>query len=194
MKRCGVVLAGGQSRRMGTNKALLELHSKPAISIVADELAICTDGIVIIANDARPLSFLPWTIIGDRFSGEGPLAGIESALYHIEADLFLIAACDMPLINHEIYQYMLEKLLDNNSDAIIPVYQNRQHPLAGIYRKGVLPEIQVQLQHGQRKVTSFFQHINVHYEETFTGFTNEQLSKHFFNMNHPEQYEQVKLY
>ncbi|MDY0396608.1 molybdenum cofactor guanylyltransferase [Virgibacillus halophilus] len=192
MKTCGVVLAGGQSRRMGTNKALLEMNKKPVVSVIGDELALCADEVAVIANDAGPMSFLPWQIISDRFPGDGPLAGIETALYHIDADAFLFAACDMPMINHKIYLYMLQKLQDN--DAVIPVYENRLHPLAGIYRKNVYAKIQLQLQQGQRKVTSFFQYIHANYEKEFTGFSNEQLQKHFFNMNYPEQYEQAKLY
>ncbi|MDY0405746.1 molybdenum cofactor guanylyltransferase [Virgibacillus sp. 179-BFC.A HS] len=165
MITCGVILAGGQSSRMGTNKALLKINGKSVVSIIAEEMAACTDKQIISANDETYFTFLQLPIIQDRYIGEGPLAGMEATMHQTEADLFFFAACDMPFINHRIYQHLLRQLGDN--EAIVPVYKSRLHPLAGVYRKNVLPKIQERLHTKQRKVTSFFPIYKLLTKQTF---------------------------
>src|SRR5690625_999693 len=129
MLTCGVVLAGGQSSRMGTNKSLLPIHGKAAIVHIVEELKHCVDDVIIIANETKPYQFLNREIFSDRYSGYGPLAGLESALFHQTADLYLLAACDMPFVSCRVYKFLAEQIGEH--DAVIPVYGSREHPLAG---------------------------------------------------------------
>lgn len=191
MHICGVILAGGKSRRMGRNKSLLKIQGKTTIEHITSEIKRCSDEVIIIANEKDTYDFLPYPKFSDRFINKGPLAGLESALYHVDADIFIIAACDMPFIEHEVYEYMLEQL--GNDDAVVPVYNDRPHPLAGIYKRTVLSEITRQLEMNNLRVRSFFEDINVKFLSSFGGISEEVVTKHFFNMNHPEQYEQAKV-
>jgi molybdopterin-guanine dinucleotide biosynthesis protein A len=190
MKVCGVILSGGKSSRMGTNKSLLPIKDKTAIEWISAELNTCTDKVVLIANAQEPYLFLHLETYGDRYTDKGPLAGLESALYHIDAPLFVIAACDMPFVNSEVYNYLLEQLGDH--DAVVPIYNNQIHPLAAIYRKNVLPKIQHQLKQNNLKVRGFFNQIKVNYICDFPTISTEILEKHFFNINNPAQYEEAK--
>lgn len=190
MLTCGVVLSGGQSSRMGTNKSLLPIKDKKAISHIVDELTHCTDEVIIITNEKESYKFLNKKIFTDRFQNKGPLAGLESALYHYQADIYYLAACDMPFISCRIYQYLAQHITDY--DAVIPIYENREHPLAGLYRRSALPHIQTQIQQNRLRMNSFYDDINVKYVKHFNHIDEQTLQKHFFNMNNPEQYEIAK--
>lgn len=190
MKTCGVILAGGKSSRMGTNKALLKINNKVVIEIIAEELHLVSDGIVVVTNEPDDYRFLNLPLISDRYPSKGPLAGIETALYHFEADQYIISACDMPFINHQIYHFLLDRLEDY--DAVVPEYDHQLHPLSGVYRRNALSFIQKQIDQNDLKVKSFFEHLNVNFVRKFNGFDKNLLQKHFFNMNNPEQYNQAK--
>lgn len=193
MKVCGVVLAGGKSTRMGTDKSLLKIKNKPVIKFITDEMKRCSEEVILISNDrSKKYDFLNISQFSDRYLDKGPLAGIETALYHVDADVFIMAACDMPFINHQIYNYLLDNLAE--FDAVVPKYEGRLHPLSGIYKKSVLPKIQEQLNDDNLRIMSFFEHVNVKYVEDFTDFPSNIVQKHFFNMNNPKQYEQAKSY
>lgn len=190
MYTCSVVLSGGKSSRMGTNKSLLTINNKKVIEHIVNVLEILTDKVVLITNEPGQYSFLDLETYRDRYTDKGPLAGLETALHHVEADIFMIAACDMPFINGRVYKFLLQQLGDY--DAVVPVYDNQLHPLAGIYRKEVLPDIQQQLADNNLKVKGFFGHIKVNYIKEYGDIPTDILQKHFFNMNNPQQYEEAK--
>lgn len=190
MKSCGVILAGGKSTRMGQDKAFLPLYNKPVISHIVQEIKTLFDTIIVVANEPAAYSFLQVPVVSDRYQDMGPLAGMETAMFHQEADIYAITACDMPFIDQEIYRYLLGQATDY--DAVVPIFENRLHPLAGVYKRSVLPVIQDQLDHGNRKVRSIFDPVRVQYVQTYDSISEETVKKHFFNMNHPEQYEWAK--
>lgn len=188
----GIILSGGKSSRMGTNKSLLPLQNKTVIEHVSEALQTCCDTVGVVTNDMEQYAYLRLPMFRDRFVDKGPLAGLESGIYHMKADVYLVAACDMPFISSDIFRYLLNQL--GSHDAVVPYFDNQLHPLSGVYHAGVLPAIQKQLQKDERKVKSFFKHINMLQLDTFPEFTQEELQKHFFNMNYPEQYEAAKFF
>lgn len=190
MNICGVVLSGGKSSRMGTNKSLLAIDNKPVIAHILEEIHKCSDEVVIIANQPSMYKFLGVKQFSDRYINKGPLAGLETALYHVDANIFIFTACDMPFINKTVYHYLLQQLA--HYDAVVPIYNNQMHPLSGIYKKNALPHIQAQIEKGDLKVKSFFEYVNTIYVRDFGNLSDELLQKHFFNMNDPVQYEKAK--
>ncbi|TMN23695.1 molybdenum cofactor guanylyltransferase [Lentibacillus cibarius] len=192
MQISGIILAGGQSSRMGTNKSLLGINGKPAIAHINDELSHFCHYRAVISNDPAPYAFLGTDIYCDRYKHKGPLAGIEAGLYHSSNDICAFAACDTPLINRKVYRLLLDAMDSYDHDAVIPVYNEKMHPLSGIYQKRVLPEVENLLEKDQRKVRTLFEHINVRYVSNYEGIDDYLLLKHFFNMNYPHQYEKAK--
>lgn len=190
MNTCGIILSGGKSSRMGTDKSLLPLRDKPVIEHVATKMKTITSHRAIITNSSEKYAFLDIVMFADRYPGKGPLAGLESAFYHIDASVFVCAACDMPYISVEVYNHLLHQLGDY--DAVIPVFNDRIHPLSGIYTKRILPFIQQQLERDQLKMKDVFRFLNVHYADNYEGIPANTLKKHFFNMNNPGQYEEAK--
>lgn len=190
MKRCSVILAGGHSTRMGTNKALLPIENKAVIEYIIDEMYRISDEVVINSNDTAIYSHLGLPIVRDRYLEQGPLAGIEAALSQVDADIFLVTACDTPFVNQQVYLYLLEQI--EGFDAVIPIYRNKMHPLSGVYRKGIVPKLQKQLDKGERKVRLLFDHIHVKFVNEYVRIPDKNLKKHFFNMNSLSQYEDAK--
>ncbi|HEY4602466.1 MAG TPA: molybdenum cofactor guanylyltransferase [Cerasibacillus sp.] len=192
MDICSVILAGGESSRMGTNKALLKLNNEIVIEKIFNELQQLSSRVYIVANEKKIYDFLNIPIISDRFYGKGPLAGIETALYHAAEDVIVISPCDTPFIHKEIYRYLVDEL--KTYDAVIPYYDNQPQPLSGIYKKRILPIIQEQLQNDELRIRSFFSKINVKYVHDFGHISDLIIEKHFFNMNDPEAYSRAKTY
>src|SRR5699024_2694953 len=107
---CSVILAGGQSSRMGTNKALLPLHGKTVIEHISEELQLISDQLVIVSNLPSHYQILDVLIFRYRYDNMKSLAVIEIVIYHTDEEFYVIAACDMPLINRKIYTLLLEQL------------------------------------------------------------------------------------
>lgn len=191
MRTCGVILAGGKSSRMGKNKALLPILGKPVIQHVAKTLSRCTEEVFVIANNPSDYSFLKLPIYPDRYVHIGPLGGMESALYHIKADCYVFAACDMPFLNTDVYNILLSKL--ESYDAVIPIYNQYEHPMCGIYRNSIFHQVQTQIRKNDLKLKRLLDQIQVNYIDTYEGIPNDVIKKHFFNMNYPSEYEEAKL-
>lgn len=191
MHTCGVVLSGGKSSRMGTNKSLLRLDgNKPVIEHIYEEIQQVCNDTIIVTNHPDQYDFMKAIMVGDRYVDMGPLAGLETAMYHIDAELYVIAACDMPFVNKDIYTYLKQQI--QSYDAVIPRFNDQIHPLAGIYRRNVLSSIQHQIQSHDLRVRGFFEHVNVLYVEDFSMFPEATVKNHFFNMNNPTDFEQAK--
>ena len=92
------ILCGGQSRRMGEDKALVSLHGKPMIQYVIDVAEKIAKTVCLIGNNADYQDFgLP--VIPDLLLDQGPMGGIYTALKYAQSDRILILSCDIPLIS-----------------------------------------------------------------------------------------------
>ena len=150
-----VILAGGNSRRMGTDKALLVLQGRSLIGTIVDRVRMITDEIWISANDQFKYEFLGLPVIQDVYQGQGPLAGLHSGMRHTGRPLVLLLACDLPRVGEPLLRNLVANLGD--SDAVIPrTADGRFHPLCGLYRKTCLPAIEKNLLSGVNKMTGIF--------------------------------------
>lgn len=132
----GVLLAGGQSSRFGSNKALALLQGKPLIKHAADTLAAIFNDCLLVTNTPEQYDFLNMPMIKDLYQGMGPLAGIHAALLHIITPRAFVVACDMPNLSPELIRYLCS-INENEQeyDVIIPWLAKGQEPLFGIYHK-----------------------------------------------------------
>ena len=87
---CAVILAGGQSRRMGFNKALIDVNGRPIISLLIDQVSQVTNRILISSNDSSSYRFLNFPVVPDHFAGCGPLAGLHAAMRFNDCSLFIV--------------------------------------------------------------------------------------------------------
>lgn len=152
---CAVILAGGHSRRMGFNKALIQVDGRPIISILIDQVRLLTSRILISSNDASSYRFLHFPVIPDRFKGCGPIAGLHAAMRSNDCSLYIVLACDLPNMQTRLLRSLVS--LAEGFDAAIPrTSDGRAHPLCAVYRRTCLPVIEKSLEKGTKKFIETF--------------------------------------
>ncbi len=103
-----IILSGGKSLRMGTNKSFLNIGDKTIIERMRDLLQSMFKEVVLITNEPEDYKFLGLPIYEDIFWYRGPLAGIHSGLKHSKTDINFIISCDLPLMTKEMIKYLIE--------------------------------------------------------------------------------------
>ncbi|WP_041580804.1 molybdenum cofactor guanylyltransferase [Bacillus sp. 1NLA3E] len=192
MKAGGIILSGGKSSRMGTNKAFLKINQKPNIERVKNELEKLVDDIILVSNDPEEYQFLNIKTVTDDFPGKGPLAGIHAGLKASSSQANLVVACDMPFVSAKLGSILLNQASDY--DAVIPVINGRQQMLFAVYQKGILEEIEKCIEGNNLSIKHVLDSFNVCYltEEELHDYSSGSLNRIFFNMNSPEEYEHAK--
>lgn len=133
----GIVLAGGKSTRMGTDKAFLKLNGKPFISHILETVQEFTNEVYII-SDNQKLDGMGTHRFPDLIPGLGPIGGIHTGLFHSKTTYNLIVACDTPFLSKEtITQLILG--MDKEHDVFVVQCEDVVMPLIGIYQKSCLP-------------------------------------------------------
>lgn len=135
----GLVLAGGKSRRMGRDKALLDHNGQSQLAYVAGVMAACVEKVFVstrpdqIDNEERA----QFEQIVDRYENLGPVAGILSALEERPEVDWLVVACDLPNINEQTIQFLLEhRVGEQPFTAFVSSYDGLPEPLCAIYHMG----------------------------------------------------------
>ena len=123
------ILAGGQSSRMGRDKALLPFNGAPLIAHIAQVLAPIFPEIIVVTANAHIADAADLPAVADSFAGRGPLGGIHAALSHFEAPTFVVA-CDMPYLNADFIRYLCA---DFDGTARVPLSEYGFEPLHAIY-------------------------------------------------------------
>src|SRR3954453_3010010 len=119
MKAAAIILSGGKSSRMGTNKALLKINEKTNIERIADTLKLSFNDIILVTNHPEDYQFLGLKMVSDYYPDKGPLAGVHAGLLSSTYDTNFIVACDMPFVSGELAEVLVQKCGDY--DAVIPV-------------------------------------------------------------------------
>jgi molybdopterin-guanine dinucleotide biosynthesis protein A len=157
----GLVLCGGQSRRMGIPKASLPIGSETMLSRTVRLLSLAVQPVVVVAAGDQRLPELPAEILvaRDVQPGCGPLAGLQAGLIAISdrAQVAFVSGCDVPLLSPGFVWRMLELLGDNA--IAVPVQGERCHPLAAVYRTTVLPEVTRLLNNSSRRMTDLVERV-----------------------------------
>jgi len=156
----GAVLAGGQSRRMGANKAFIEVDGVPIIESVLAVLGEIFDKRLIIADSVNLFEGLGAEAIPDFYKGAGSLGGIYTALLNSDSELTFVTACDMPDINKEAVKRLISTPADD-SLVIIPFIGNRLHPMHALYDKKCLKPIEAMIKAGNLRITAFLEQVKV---------------------------------
>ncbi len=156
------VLAGGASRRFGSDKALVQLCPDGATLIehVVDLAYSLSPDVFVVGHERYKEVVSDVPVIPDERPGDGPLAGILSALLYSQSSRVLVLACDMPCLSARLLRAMVD--IDSSQDALVPrTADGRWHPMPAIYLRSVLPAIERALQDGPRPVSSIFEDVMV---------------------------------
>lgn len=156
-KHTGIILAGGKSSRMGTDKSLILYKGKRLIEHVHDALIpYCNQILVCSADKIYNLDGVQF--IEDTYPGSGPLAGLEAGLRNAANDRCIVLPCDTPFID----RYLIEQLIAYSKDAkctVIAGDDGRPEPLIGIYDKSLWTETKRLLNEGLLKMQLFIRDI-----------------------------------
>ena len=192
MKATAIILSGGKSSRMGTNKALLKINEKTNIERIADTLKGSFNDIILVTNHPEDYQFLGLKMVSDQYPDSGPLAGVHAGLVSTNADTNFIVACDMPFVSVELAEVLVNKCADY--DAVIPVINGVQHPLFAVFQKRVMGEVARSIEAGRLRMKHLLDHLNVRYvtEKDLETNSSIDLERVFFNMNYPNEYEDAK--
>lgn len=186
-----MVLAGGQSRRMGTNKALLTLPTgETLIERVVANLRPLSDDFVIVSNTPALYAGLEARQVSDVYPGAGPLAGLHAGLHAARHDWTLAVACDMPLVDHRLVRYMT--VLTDGYDAVVPLVGGEMEPLHALYHKACLPAIVRCLEADQRRMISFLGDVRLRRIEPDEIAIFDPDGQSFFNANTPEDWQRLQ--
>ena len=154
-----VVLAGGRSRRMGRDKALLEVDGRPLIQRIVDRLRPHFERVVVSADDAAKYAFLDLEVIPDQDPDQGPMMAIASTLLRSPHDLNFYVPCDLPDIPLRLMARLLRHgRTGGGADIVVPITpKGRYEPLFAVYRKTALPVIERHLAAGERKIIQVYE-------------------------------------
>lgn len=191
----GIVLAGGQSRRMnGVMKALLPVDGAAMIDRAAGAMRVLCDKVHVVvateeqkrALDGRNLSFAV-----EETPGRGPLPALETGLSLIRAPLVWVSACDMPFASSKAAAYMAEALLRSGAFAAMPFIGGRLHPLQAVYRRESLAFVRQASASGELRLTALAEEMDVLRlsEEVWEQAGID--TRFVINVNRPEEYERV---
>src|SRR5829696_3071815 len=189
------VLAGGQSRRMGTDKALLPLVTggPPMLGLVLERLSAVADDTIIVADDQPRYATLGTRVVPDLNRHVGALGGIQAAITWSAHEHCLVVACDMPFLSLPLLRRMADEPRDY--DVLVPLIpgESRQRhdglvfqTLHAIYSKRCLPFIEKRIAEGRKQVVGFFDDVRVRTLDVaeITRWDPDLWS--FFNANTPE--------
>ena len=187
----GAILVGGQSRRMGSDKAAMRVGGRPVLPRLAELLATRTDDVWTIGRPVPGVG-LPRCVRWhpDLRPGGGPLAGIATALRGASAagqEAVLAIACDMPRLTLDVVDFLLEgRRPDRPATAIRNPATGYVEPLAAVYETSSLPEIEQALDAGERSVTTVLERLAAHVVEAPAA-----LAEFLANVNRPEELKDI---
>jgi molybdopterin-guanine dinucleotide biosynthesis protein A len=194
--RTGVILAGGQNRRMnGRCKALLPFKGKTILERQISEMERFCEEIILVTN--QPEQFKSYVsaklqVIVDRIPGKGPLSGMHAAFHHAMGEECWVVGCDLPFASEKVAQFLLELRRESGADAVVPVVHGRIHPLHAVYHRRSLAVLSDCLLRGEYRVQHFLRQIHT-LEVKEREFLDRGFPSTFvFNVNTPEEYQRAK--
>jgi molybdopterin-guanine dinucleotide biosynthesis protein A len=186
------ILAGGQSRRMGTDKARLTLQGQSFVERVAGELSAITTSVTIVGNNSAATEVgLDLPTVTDVYPDWGALGGVHAALSACLAVWALIVACDFPFVTKELFARL--NSFREGFDAVAPIQSDGiPQPLCALYRVGpCLGRAEQLIKSGERKPIALLQSVETRWV-SFAEVSGLQGADSFFdNINTPEDYARV---
>lgn len=187
------IQAGGQSSRMGEDKALKTFLGRPLIQRVAERVSTIADELIVTTNRPDAYTFLNLPLFPDLKSGRGALGGLYTAIASAKHPTVAVVACDMPFASSSLLEAASRLLVEEGMDVVIPRSEEGYEPLHAIYRRETcLPAIDAAIEADQWKVIAWFPQVKVrvltmdeikHYDPSGLAF---------WNVNTPEEFAEAE--
>lgn len=183
------ILAGGQSRRMGTDKSFVEVDGVRLIDRVVNAVRALALPVFLVANNPERYRSLGLPIFPDVIPGKGSLGGIYTALYRSRSAYTLCVACDMPFLEPALLWYLLEQR--DGCDVVVPETGGRLQALHAVYNRSCLLPIAAQLQRDQLAIQRLFANVNTRIVPESALLPYDPLLQSFINLNTPQDLAQA---
>jgi molybdopterin-guanine dinucleotide biosynthesis protein A len=158
------IQAGGESRRMGNDKALMPFLGRPLIQRVIDRLSPIADELIVTTNNPEAYRFLGLPLFPDLAPGRGALGGLYTALNAASQPLVAVVACDMPFVCADLLAALRDALLSSDKDIAIPRANGGLEPFHAVYRRETcLPHIQTALEEDKWRVDAWFAKVDTYF-------------------------------
>jgi molybdenum cofactor guanylyltransferase len=199
VKRSIAILAGGQSRRLGRDKALISIHpdGRPLIAHQIELLRVLSDDLFIVGQERPGYRDLRAPLVLDDYPGEGPLGGIATALRRARHERVLVVACDLPFLSPSLLRWMLEQ--DRSRAAVVPSIPGQSRQGVGlvrqsthaIYAQSMLSAVENALSRGIRQAAQVLANIDACYLPVERLVRFDPGLRSFFSINTPDERDQA---
>ena len=178
------VLAGGQSRRMGSDKAMVTFDGEPLVVRVASRLKAVSDDVFVVAKSALAIDV---PVVGDTTDEQSPLAGVITALRAARHPRVFVCACDMPFVDTELVARLVGDLAER--DAVVPSHHGRIEPLHAVWSVACLPQLEQLWDSGERAVHRALRQLGARVVDVTDprSFTNVNTPDEFSALSAPRQ-------
>ena len=187
------IVAGGQSSRMGTDKAFVQLGGRPLIAHLLERVADLGQAeTILITNHPARYAHLGLPMFGDVLPGKGSLGGIYTALHVSRSPYVLALACDMPFVSPDVLRHLIGLAEGDAFDVIVPTVADYPQGLHAIYGRACLDPIRARLDADRLKVIGFYDDVRVRRVDEAEYGPIDPEGRSFFNVNTPEDLEQAR--
>ena len=182
----GIILAGGKSSRMGSDKGFLMFNGKPFVQHIIDAMTGFVSEILIVSNNPDYDTF-GLKRVNDIIENAGPLAGIYSGLNVSKTKYNLILSCDVPLITSNILKKLIDETSNDDADIVQVESQGKAMPLIAIYKNSCKEIFFSLLKKGEKRLQFAVNQCKVK-----SIILNSQDEKSTINVNTPEELKTIE--
>jgi len=187
------IQSGGQSHRMGEDKALKLFLGRPLIQRVVERLTPIADEVLLTTNHPERYGFLGIRLVPDLIPGLGPLGGLYTALASASYPAVAVVACDMPFASAALLEQAAKTLVEQDADIVIPRTVKGLEPLHAIYRRSTcLPVVLSAIKRGQLKVIDWFPLVRIREQPPEEVIKVDPSGLTFWNINTPEEFNEAE--
>ena len=179
-----VILAGGESYRMGSDKGLIEINGKPMVVCLIDTLNPIAHSLWVSTSNISYIQF-GISLVTDEYTAIGPLGGLHTALKKASKEHVLVVSVDAPFVSEEC---VLKLIGEEELETIaISKCAGKSYPLIGVYPVSILAKLEEYIEQGKRSVFGFLETQKVKEVEF-----SEQYKHCFRNINTPEDLAEIQ--
>lgn len=195
-----VIQAGGQSTRMGEDKALKTFLGRPLIQHVIERLAPLADEILVTTNRPDDYAFLNLRLVSDLAPGRGPLGGLYTAVASATSPIVAVVACDMPFASARLLETATRIMVKEEADVVIAREMSEDakgsrgyEPFHAVYRRETcVPAIRSAIEADKWKVIAWFPSVKVRELTPAEVSAADPSGRAFWNVNTPEEFAEAE--
>lgn len=185
----GVILIGGKSRRMGKDKAFLQIAGNTLFEQVLAVFKESFDRILLAGDRAERFAGYALPVFPDIYPGSA-LGGLYTGLWHAETEHIFVSSCDLPFPSREILLFLCSHR--EGFDAVVPDTVHGFEPLFALYAKTCLGPMKGLLESGNRCIYDFYPQVRVRYVQDREIAHLNRDGRAFMNVNTPEEFEKIR--